>query len=144
MFVLVEERLIHADVETVYDISTDLLQYDKWNPWNISASHKAVVGEFSHITVILGKKQMTVRHKILEMITNQSFVWCDTGFFTYFAYGQRSRTFQVTENGVLYRCELKVTGILSFLAKLLYLKKIRIGMQAESDALQQTAENRIP
>lgn len=143
MFILIEERIIDAPVEIAYNLSTDLLRYTEWNPWTIFASHKAEIGGFANITVVLGKKQMVVKHKILEMKPNERFVWCDTGFFTYFAFGQRIRTFRKTENGTFYRCELKVTGILSFFAKMLYQEKIRVGMIAESDALKQTAENRI-
>lgn len=34
---------------------------------------------------------MTVRHKVITMQPNEHFAWCDMGWFTRFAYGERSR-----------------------------------------------------
>lgn len=142
MFTIIEERIIESNVETVYDISTDLPNYAEWNPWCIAGFQEAAQGGYADIKVLLGRQEMQVRHKVLEMVPNERFVWEDTGFFTCFAKGTRSRTFTKQPDGenVLYRCELNIGGPFSALTKVIYKSKLETGMKAEADALKETAE----
>lgn len=140
MFEITEKRVIQADVGTVYRISTDLLNYENWNTWCIESKQEAVDKGYADITVLLGKQKMEVRHKILEIVENERFVWEDTGFFTYFSKGQRSRLFESVEGGTKYTCTLQVSGPLVSLTKLLYKKHLELGMKSEADALKGVAE----
>lgn len=140
MFSMTEERFIKATPEKVYQVVSETENYHLWNPWNIKGSGVAVVGEHVDIDFRFGTQEMTVKHKILEMVPNKRFVWCDTGWFTLFAYGERSRFIEPTGEGVLFRCEIRVTGILSWLAKMLYFEKISTGMKLEIDALKAYSE----
>ncbi|MCY4045811.1 MAG: SRPBCC domain-containing protein [Cellvibrionales bacterium] len=136
-----KQQLIKATDEKVYQILTDLKNYHRWNPWVIDCSDGMInEGELTEVTVKLGKKTMKVKHKIVTLKPHSRFVWCDTGWFTLFAFGQRERTIEPCEGGVNYKVILKVTGPLAFVASLLYKKDLIHGLTQETQALKQWCE----
>lgn len=137
MFIIQREIFIKASAETVYEAVSQLDCYQYWNPWVIHCTNgDAAVGEYSLVQVKLGKKLMKVKHRIVERTPYKRFVWCDTGWFTLFAFGQRARNIHSCEQGVNYQIELKITGLLAFVAKFLYSKILEQGIAAETDALK--------
>lgn len=141
MFVLISETEIEASPRAVYDVIVDLESYQYWNPFN-TVEVLGPVEEQQLVTIFsnLGSKKMTVKHRILEMQPGVKFKWCDVGFFTYFAYGERTRFLTKTEKGTHYRVELKITGILSWLAKMQFGNVISSGMDEETEALKLRTE----
>ena len=94
------------------------------------------------LRVKLGSRTMQVKHKILEMHPGRRFVWCDTGWFTAVAFGQRARTLAPVGDAVHYRVELSVRGPLAWLARLIHGNALKAGLQAETAALKQQAEGK--
>lgn len=140
---LEEQEFIKATDEAVYKALTNLTHYNQWNPWVIECSEGLVdEGKLTEVTVRLGKKTMKVKHKIVTLQPNSRFVWCDTGWFTLFAFGQRERTIESCEGGVNYQVTLKVTGVLAFVAQWLYKKDLIAGLKAESQALKRYCEEK--
>jgi len=141
MFVLNSEAHINAAPDSVYEVITDIASYKNWNPFN-SSDFKGQVepGQKVTINAHLGNRVMKVEHRILEMQPGKLFKWCDLGLFTYFAYGERTRYLTKTDKGTHYRVELKVTGILSWLAKYMFGKVIAPGMESETRALKKYIE----
>ena len=143
MFKLACETVIRAAPTTVYDILADLPRYGEWNPFNIRGVGVAAPGKTVRITARLGKREMTVSHKILVMEPGAAFVWGDLGWFTKFAYGERARYIERGEDGVVrYRVELSITGPLAWLVKWQMSPLLLGGIQAETDALKLRAEAR--
>jgi hypothetical protein len=142
MFKVACETLIRARPETVYGLLADVARYSEWNPWNIRGEGTAAPGQVITITAKLGKREMKVNHRILVMEPNQRFVWCDLGWFTMLAYGERARYLSRNGDGVHYRVELTITGPLAWLVKWQMLRALETGMQAETDALKRVAEAR--
>src|ERR1035437_2059499 len=112
MYRICAETRIAAPAKTVYEVIDDLPNYAKWNPWNIRCEGGEVKeGAVFTVTVLLNGKFMTVRHKIIRMQPNELFSWCDMGWFTRFAYGERPRTISDAGNGqVNCRVELRISG----------------------------------
>lgn len=146
MYKICAETRIAATAKTVYGIIADLPNYEKWNPWNLSCegSEGSVVkeGAIFTVNVQLNGKRMIVQHKILKMQPYEKFVWCDLGWFTRFAYGERSRTIRDAGNGQVDCCvELSISGPLSWVAYRLYGESIRKGMAMELEGLKKYAES---
>lgn len=149
MLHFIEEREIQASAEQVHAILADISHYKEWNPWVIDASGSTVAGEYLQVTANMnvGKPNKTkprtqvFQHKMLVNESPNIFHWCDVGWFTVFADGNRKRTLKVIdENRCYYRVELQVTGFAAGLAKLFFGGFMQRGMQAESDALLEYAE----
>lgn len=141
MFTIISEIEIDADPVSVYDVVADLVSYKDWNPFNVAnVDGPVAVGDLFSVDSNMGDRQMTVTHKMLEMNPGVKFKWCDTGFFTYFAYGERTRSFIKTETGTHYHCELKISGILSALVKNSFSSQIGPAMEAETAALKVRVE----
>ena len=129
-----ETRTINASAETVYAALTDFAAYPQWNPWIV-----AVQGEPSEGSAVIATNNegKVYHHRILDAERPKRFRWCDVGWFTRFAYGERRRSIEVVSaTQCVYRCELSITGPLAFVAHCLYGRGIREGMKAEADALQ--------
>ena len=142
MFKLAVETVIRAAPATVYDILADLPRYGEWNPFNIRGVGTPAPGNTVRITARLGRREMTVSHKILVMEPGAAFVWGDLGWFTHFAYGERARYIHHDNGVVRYRVELCITGPLAWLVKWQMAPTLQRGMQAETDALKVRAEAR--
>lgn len=141
MFTIVSNAHIQADAATVYRLLIELKHYHSWNPWIIEASGEPQVGgPLISVAAKLGKQVLRVQHKIVEMQPNQRFVWCDTGWFTIFAFGQRTRTLSPSANGVNYRVELSISGPLAFLVRFWHGAALQAGLASETQALKHCAE----
>ena len=142
MFEMVDDIRINAEPKKIYEILLDLESYSKWNPFNVEARGQARVdGPLIDVVVHLGKRKMQVKHKILVTAPESVFQWCDTGWFTSFVYGQRTRYLERQIDGSThYRVVLQLTGPLVRLARWLYQRDLQAGMRAESLALKQLAE----
>ncbi len=141
MYILKNETFIQAPANTVYDILVDVERYSQWNPWNIAGEGTpAINGPLIKISAKLGKHIMTVKHKILTMERGRAFVWCDTGLFTYFTMGKRSRFLAPQAEGVHYQVQLELSGPLVWFTRLMFEKFIIAGMENETQALKKRAE----
>jgi hypothetical protein len=136
-----EERLINASAQEVYDAIIDFPVYVSWNPW-IHFAKKNSDGTVTVKTRINGKEKV-FKHKILAEDPAKQFHWCDLGWFTKLAFGQRVRTLEARDEGsCLYRCELRVEGIAEGLADKTHGTFMREGMEREADALKEYLESR--
>lgn len=142
MLKIVEEIEIHATAERVFEIMTDFESYASWNPW-VTEAHGSSAREGDELWVIadLGRFRQKVRHRILVHRPNVEFRWCDVGWFTALAYGQRARFVEPTPRGVRYRVELMVSGVGAGLVDLVLGKALRRGLEAETAALKARAES---
>jgi hypothetical protein len=143
MLTLTEQVSIEAKAETVFDVITDFARYGEWNPWLPTASGKPAEGEMIDVSVRLGQNKTTdVRHHVLTSKRGVEFRWCDTGWFTALAYGERARYLvPLAGGGVEYRVELRFTGVASALVRALYGRAMAAGLKAETLALKARAES---
>lgn len=137
-----EVRDIAASPEHVYDVLTDLAGYDQWNPWVVGAAGTVSPGNKVDVWPLLRGKQQHYRHRILEADRGRRFVWCDLGWFTLFAKGERHRTLEPTETGCRYIVELRLNGIAKNMADKQFGESMRAGLAAEADALAVRCEER--
>ena len=122
-------------------LNTTFDNISAWNPWILKAESKAAVGEIVTVEVVLGKRTMTVQHKILDMEPNRLFRWCDLGWFAAVACGRRCRTMEPLPGGsTRYINELPITGPLAWLADMFTGKQVQAGMAMENEALKQYVE----
>jgi len=141
MIIYKEERDIAAPDSHVYDIIANISEYHLWNPWICDASGEVTVGKTLLVKAVLGKSRPVFTHKMLAAERPSLFHWCDVGWFTVFAYGQRIRHIkQSKDNQCVYTVELKVSGVAAFMANLIFGKFMRDGLNAEADALKRYAE----
>jgi polyketide cyclase/dehydrase/lipid transport protein len=142
MLKLACETRIRATPETVFGIITDIRRYAEWNPWNVRGEGEPVPGATIGITALVGKREMKVKHKILELRPFDRFVWCDVGFASHLFYSERARYLQRDGDGVHYRVELTTTGPLAWLVEWQMARSLHASMAAEMEALKQRAEAR--
>jgi hypothetical protein len=89
----------------------------------------------------MGKKRPVFQHRLIAAQRPHLFHWCDVGWFTLFAYGERKRTIVALDKSHCeYTVELEVTGIGSAIANLFFGKFMREGLSAEASALKDRAE----
>jgi hypothetical protein len=143
MLRIVEETTIHARPEAVFQLLTDFDGYASWNPWIIQAHGVAREGEIVTIRIKLGRRPMRVRHRILAVVPGVELRWCDLGWFTAIAYGERTRRLEPLAGGggVKYRAELTIAGIGWRLVRALHGRSLEEGMKAETAALKRHAES---
>ncbi|WP_081622464.1 SRPBCC domain-containing protein [Gordonia kroppenstedtii] len=135
-----EVRDISATPEQVYDVLTDLDGYDQWNPWVVRASGTVAAGSKVDVWPLLRGKEQHYRHRILEADRGRRFVWCDLGWFTLFAKGERHRTLEPSDGGCRYTVELRLNGIAKSTADKQFGQSMREGLAAEADALKTYCE----
>ena len=140
MLQFVETITIDAPPATVFEVITDLDRYAQWNPWIVDARGDAVEGGVLEATSRLGARRLKVRHRILTRRGDAEFRWCDLGWFTALAYGERARFLEPTRRGTAYRVELTITGIAWRLVKSMYGPDLAVGLAAETAALKERAE----
>jgi hypothetical protein len=144
MLKLVEETTIRAQPDAVFRVMTDFDRYAEWNPWIREARGAAKEGEVVAVKVKLGKTTTSVEHRILTSVPGVELRWCDMGWFTKIAYGERARFLQPLPGGkVAYRVELTITGIGWRLVRALYGRALAAGMKEETVALKQRAEAQL-
>jgi hypothetical protein len=136
-----EQIEISASPETVFGVITDLGAYKEWNPWIVSAEGFLAEGKLIDVKAKMGDKDIQVQHRILTIKPFTEFCWCDVGWFTKFAYGQRVRFIEPLKDGsVKYRVELTVTGPAQWIVKLFYGRYMEKGLKLETRALKKQAE----
>lgn len=137
----VEEAVINAPADTVFSLITDFSGYHNWNPWVVSASGGCVEGNDKVVvTADVGGRLGQYRHKILTVQRPSVFVWCDLGWFTVLAYGERRRELAEANGQTHYRVSLTVTGSFAWLVKALLGASLAKGLKAETQALKRAAE----
>lgn len=138
---LIRETIeIDASCEKVMAVLCDLSSYESWNPWIVRAKGDVKVGNIIDVWGKVGGKVSHFQHKILA-VDPGVFHWCDLGFFTHFAYGERKRTFSEQNGQTLFTVELNVTGVFAFMASWFFGKSLQEGMAGETLALKQRAES---
>jgi hypothetical protein len=140
MLQLRETINIAAPPSAVFGVMTDLGRYHEWNPWIVRASGHVAAGNEIQVTSRLGARRMDVRHRILALKPDRELRWCDLGWFTALAYGERARFLQPASKGTIYRVELTVTGIATRLVKSMFGIDLQVGLAAETAALKERVE----
>lgn len=144
MLTIQEQTIVNASSDTVFNVITELATYKEWNPWIIEASGIPEEGQLVEVKVKMRDKIISVQHRILIIKPNIEFRWCDVGWFTRFAYGERVRFIKSLANGgVEYRVDLTVTGLFWWFVKLVYGKSLESGLKAETNALKERAEGSV-
>ncbi|CAA0082613.1 Uncharacterised protein [BD1-7 clade bacterium] len=137
----IEERTIDAPAETVFDVIADFPNYAEWNPWIERVEGKPEPGTDLVVDSVMGNRRPKFRHRMLTADRPYVFHWCDLGWFTLFAKGERKRTIEpVTDTQCVYRVELNVTGSGSGLASLFFGKFMKNGLNGEASGLKTRAE----
>lgn len=135
-----EERIINTSAQKLFDVILDYSSYSKWNTW-IHFAEKNADGTVTVKTTINGKEKI-FQHKIIEVSPPHTFHWCDMGWFTKLAFGQRIRSIEaLSENQCRYVCELRVTGLAEKLADKTHGRFIIEGLKKEADSLKSHLEN---
>lgn len=136
-----QQRSIAAPDNLVFQVIADLANYHQWNPWIRSASGNTTPGSIIEVTALMGKRRQHYRHRILAADSPELFHWCDIGWFTLFAYGERKRTIRrLSDEHCCYTVELRISGIARGIAQHFFGRAIELGMAQEADALQQYCE----
>ncbi len=144
MLTIQEQTVVNASPETVFNIITDLDRYEEWNPWITEACGTPEEGRLIKVKAKMGDRIISVQHRILISNPNIEFRWCDVGWFTKLAYGERARFIKSLASGnVEYRVELTVTGSFCWFVKLVYGTFLETGLKTETDALKERAERFI-
>ena len=133
--------IIKAKPEKVFTVVTDFAAYSGWNPWLVKAEGICKEGEDVVVNALVRGKIQQYHHKILEVTPSSVFHWCDKGWFTVFAYGDRKRILKPHPEGTEYTVILNVTGPLAFLVKWLFGASLEQGMSGETDALKVFVES---
>ena len=131
---------INAAPDTVFRVLTDMDNYSVWNPWLIKAQGDCRVGGDVVVHAKVGGRIGCYHHHILTVDAPHTFHWCDKGWFTLFAKGDRLRTLTPTASGTEFTVVLTVQGVLSFIANALFAKGLEHGLIAETHALKAYAE----
>ncbi len=141
MWEFTHEETIDAPLNIVFNLISDLPNYQNWNPFLIQANGKVAVGEVVSGKSVLGKFTTSYRHKIFESTPNKSLCWRDFGFPSLLVCGQRSRYIETQNGKTLFKCHLKLSGSFSGLINIIFGKGLRQGIIAEAKALKIEATN---
>jgi uncharacterized protein YndB with AHSA1/START domain len=133
---------IDAPPAAVFAVIVDFERYAEWNPWIVSARGEAAADAVVDVTARMGRRDMRVKHRVLRVERDREFRWCDLGWFTRIAYGERGRVLEPDGDGTRYRCELSVTGVGAALVRGLYGRALEGGLAAETQALKARVERR--
>ena len=141
MLEFTHEETIDAPVEVVFDLLSDLPNYEKWNPFVTAESGIAKLDEVIKGKSFLGNMTVAYRHVIYEYKPNESIRWKDFGLPAIAVCGDRSRYLKSVDGKTHYKCYLKVSGPFSFIANLIFGEKLKNGIVAEATALKELAES---
>jgi len=139
MWEFAHEETIEAPVEVVFDLMTDLPNYNNWNPFLATCFGQVEVGGVVSGKSVLGKATTSYRHKIFEYVPNRSLCWHDFGLLSLLLYSRRSRYVEPRDRKTHYKCHLRISGPLSGLVNLMYGEGLRNGIVAEAGALKKEA-----
>ena len=140
MLDFVYEETIDAPAELVFGVIENLPAYVDWNPFITADSGSAGLHQVVKGKSFLGPFTVSYRHKIYEFTPGRSLCWKDFGLVALFACGDRARYVESTNGKTRYKCHLKVSGPLSFIAKMLFGKHLKHGIVEECKALKALAE----
>jgi uncharacterized protein YndB with AHSA1/START domain len=131
---------IDAPPAAVFAVMLDLARYAEWNPWIVRARGEMRAGAVVEVTARMGRRDLDVEHRVLHVEPDRELRWCDLGWFTRVAYGERARVLERRGPGTRYRCELAVTGVGAALVRALYGRALADGLAAETRALKARVE----
>ncbi len=134
------EEIIDAQPEVVFELISDLPNYQNWNPFVISASGPSELGGVISGKAVLGRFTSSYRHKIFEYVPNAALCWRDFGFLSLLFCGQRCRYLEARGDKTHFKCELEITGLLSGLVNLIFGNALRGGVVAEAKAIMSECE----
>jgi len=136
------EVRIEAAPNEVWEVLTDLDDYEKWNPFFVKAAGRLEVGEKLHITMQpVGKKAQSMKPKVLVVKEGQELVWRGRlgipGLFD----GRHTFTIErIDGDTVLFRQYEKFSGILVPFAGL---GPYRKGWERMDAALEKRVEEHV-
>ena len=139
---ITKTAIIKAAPEHVYDAITDFAAYPHWNPCLVKAEGLCQEGADVVVDARVGGKISQYHHCILTVDRPRVFHWCDVGWFTVLADGNRKRTLDPHPEGTHYQVELDVSGPLEFLVRWLFGSSLEEGMDRETQALKAYVEGR--
>ena len=132
--------IIRARPEEVFAAITDFGTYGQWNPWLIKAVGDCRPGADVVVNAYVRGKLQQYHHEILEVSPPYVFHWCDKGWFTIFAYGDRRRVLKPHPEGTEYTVTLNVSGPFEFIVQRFFGKSLEAGMNNETNALKSYLE----
>ena len=135
------EETIDAPSEVVFGLIEDLPAYADWNPFVTADSGSAGLNQVVKGKSFLGPFTVSYRHKIYEFTPGKSLCWKDFGLVALAACGDRARFVEPDNGKTRYKCHLRVSGPLSFIANAIFGKHLRHGIVEECKALKVLAEN---
>lgn len=142
MQIFSESIEINAPDHVVYDVIADLSQYKNWNPWIYDASGAVAPNAKVLVKMKMAGKERTFDHRIISAIRPHTFHWCDVGWFTVLAFGDRIRHIEASnDNHCRYRVDLRVKGPGEHLTRWLLGNFLQEGLAKETHALKVRAES---
>jgi hypothetical protein len=142
---LVTEIEIDASPDSVWEVLTDLSEYQQWNPFVVAGSGQVAVGEQLEVRMRqAGGKETTFKPIVTEATTPRAFEWLgQLGIPGLFA-GRHRFDLVSTETGTRLVHSEEFTGVLvPVLAKTLD-QKTRAGFEAMNVAMKERIEERAP
>jgi hypothetical protein len=140
MFTIVRQTEIRARAATVYGIIADIARYRDWNPWNVRGEGTVAAGAIVRITNRMGRRELRVDHRVLDLVPDQLFRWGDLGWFTWLAYGETVHLLEEHGDHVRHRVELSISGPMAWFVRLQLRPLLERGLTAETVALKARAE----
>lgn len=138
-----QEAIIHAPIDVVWNLLVDLPHYKDWNPWVTRADGQAVPGAHVSVDVVMGPITQKAEHVVLTVKPMKEFCWRDSGWNSWFVYGQRCRWIEELPDGTVhFKQQLLLDGSLDVVAKVFDGPCLEQGTAAETKALKETAEAR--
>ncbi len=142
---LVTEIEIDASPDTVWDVLTDLSEYQNWNPFVVAASGEVVVGDQIEIRMRQpGGNETTFKPIVTEATSPSCFEWLGRltmpGLFS----GRHRFDLLPTETGTRLVHSEEFTGVLVPMLWRSLDEKTRSGFEAMNVAMKDLAESRLP
>jgi len=132
---------INAPDHLVYDVIADLPHYKDWNKWIYHAEGSTEPNGKVLVKMKMGGREKIFNHRMVSAIRPHTFHWCDVGWFTLFADGERIRHIKaLSDTTCCYYVEIRVTGLGQHLAKLFFGKFLNNGLATEACSLKERAE----
>lgn len=137
------DAIIDAPRDVVWDLLMDLPHYKDWNPWITSAEGTVTPGAHVHVNAVMGPITEPFDHVVMTVTPKSFFCWRDSGWNSWFAYGQRCRWLDETPDGKThFHQQVLVDGPLDIVAKIFNGPCLAAGIANETQAIKATAEAR--
>jgi len=138
-----QDAIIDAPIDTVWNLLVDLPHYGDWNPWVTHAEGTVTPGAHVKVNVLMGPITEQADHVVMTVTPNTFFCWRDSGWNSWFVYGQRCRWLEQQADGKThFHQQLLIDGALDVVAKVVNGPCLESGMAAETRAIKATAEAR--